>query len=73
MILEYEGEINIIFMQTVALRHMTFCLELYGKPNVPYSVFFPAPSLCAMNPCFFRVNCYLCNKKKKKKTDTNVL
>ena len=65
MILEYQGEINI--MQNFALRHMTFCLELW-KTNVPYSVFFPAPSLRAMNQCFFRVNCYLCNKNRHKRS-----
>ena len=35
---------------------------------MPYSVFFPAPSLYAMNPCFFRVNCYLCNKNRHKRS-----
>ena len=61
MILEYQGEINICKI----LRHVTWpFVWSYGRPNVPYSVFFPAPSLCAMNPCFFRVNCYLCNKNR---------
>ena len=60
MILEYQGEVN---MQNFVLPHMTFVWS-YGRPSVPYSVFFPALSLCAMNPCFFRVNCYLCNKNR---------
>ena len=32
-------------MQKFALRNMAFCLKLMEGQNVPYSVFFPAPSL----------------------------
>ena len=65
MILGYQGEINICTI----LRYVTWSFVWsYGRPNVPYSVFFPAPRLCAMNPCFFRVNCYLCNKNRHKRS-----
>ena len=65
MILEYQGEINICNI----LRYVTWpFVWSYGRSNVPYSVFFPAPSLCAMKPCFFRVNCYLCNKNRHKRS-----
>ena len=65
MILEYQGEINICKIVRYVTWHFVWS---YGRPNVPYSVFFPAPSLCAMNPCFFRVNCYLCNKNRYKRS-----
>ena len=43
MIPEYQGEINICNI----LRYVTWpFVWSYGRPNVPYSVFFPAPSLC---------------------------
>ena len=65
MILEYQGEINICKI----LRYVTWpFVWSYGRPNVPYSVFFPASSLCTMNPCFFRVNVTFVTK-----TDTRVL
>ena len=65
MILEYQGEINIFNI----LRYVTWpFVWSYGRPNVPYYVLFPALSLCAMNPCFFRGNCYLCNKNRRKRS-----
>ena len=62
MILKYQGEINIC--KTLRYVKWPFVWS-YGRPNVPRtSVFFPAPSLCAMNPCFSELTVTFVYKKK---------
>ena len=65
MILEYQYEINICKM----LHYVTWSFVWsYKRSNVPKSVLFPAPSLCALSPCISELTVTFVTK-----TDTNVL
>ena len=48
MILEYQGEIDICKIWRYVTGPFVWS---YGRPNVPYSLIFPARSLCAVSPC----------------------
>ena len=64
MILEYHGKVKLIYANFCVTSHDLVFGAMEGQMCHILSSFLLLAYVQLMNPCFFRVNCYLCNKNR---------